>query len=121
LTIVVQILIFEDHETDHSTNRVVCSCFERVMPQTHTTDYASPVLRTSSPASSLNACPDQTSLSDNEEELPQPAFERKWEERLGIGLPRPEELYANGNPLLPQVNGPVEEQGEYYLLSPVIS
>ena len=83
------------------------------MPQTLPTDYASPVLRGVSPGSSLNtAGPDPMALSDDDESLPPLEFRRILEERLGIGLPRPEELQANEDPLLPKPTSPAEEKGE---------
>jgi hypothetical protein len=84
------------------------------MPQPpHPTEYAPPVLRAASPASSVGTAygADQTALSDTEEMLPQHAFERKWEERLGLGMPRPEELKTLESPLLPPPNGAAEEKG----------
>jgi hypothetical protein len=88
------------------------------MPQTLPTEYASPVLRGASPASSLNTpCPDQPLLSDDDDNLPPLEFKLKWEERLGIGMPRPEELQANENPLLPKPTSPAEEKGELLLCS----
>ena len=88
------------------------------MPQTHPTEYASPVLRAASPASSLNTpCPEQLSLSDDDDNLSPLEFKLKWEERLGIGMPRPEELQANENPLLPKPTSPAEEKGESLLCS----
>ena len=82
----------------------------------HTTEYDTPVLRAASPASSVGTVygPDQTALSDTEEQLPQLAFERKWEERLGLGMPTPEELIASESPLLSLPNGPVEERGKCF-------
>ncbi|KAF8073947.1 hypothetical protein FPV67DRAFT_1410271 [Lyophyllum atratum] len=80
----------------------------------HHTEYAPPVLRAPSPASSIGTTygEDQTSFSDCEDQLSQVSFERKWEERLALGVPRPEELAANQEPLLarPQVGSFEEHQ-----------
>ena len=65
--------------------------------------YAPPVLRPASPASSVGTVypDDATSLSDNEQCLSQAAFERKWEEKLGLtGEKRKEEEQAEQDPLL---------------------
>ncbi|KAJ3517431.1 hypothetical protein NLJ89_g510 [Agrocybe chaxingu] len=66
----------------------------------HHTEYADPLLRPPSPASSVGTAydPDQTSHSDGE--LSQPAFEKKCEERIRLHIPRPEEISANMEPLL---------------------
>lgn len=73
----------------------------------HHTDYAEPVLRAPSPASSVGTSygADQTSYSDSEFQLSQPAFERKCYELIGLSLPRKEELRADRDPLL-TVPGP---------------
>jgi hypothetical protein len=56
-------------------------------PHVHSPTYAPPVLRASSPASSLGTtyAPDATSFSDTEAELSQAAFEKKWEDKLRLG------------------------------------
>jgi len=74
-------------------------------------EYASPVVRAPSPASSVGSTfkPDLTSLSDSEDQLSQEAFERKWEERLQLGQPTMEELLANEDPLLPRPTTKTEE------------
>ncbi|KAG6844037.1 hypothetical protein H0H87_010361 [Tephrocybe sp. NHM501043] len=80
----------------------------------HHTEYAPPVLRAPSPASSIGTVygEDQTSFSDCEEHITQPAFEKKWEERLALNVPRPEELLADQEPLLPRhpIGSPEELQ-----------
>ena len=91
------------------------------MPQTLPTEYASPVLRGVSPASSLNTpAPDHLLLSDDDDILPPLEFKLKWEERLGMGMPRPEELQANEDPLLPKPTSPAEEKGELLLCSAIV-
>lgn len=83
-------------------------------PAQHHTEYASPVLRAPSPASSVGTAygPDQTAHSDTENQLPQAVFEKKWEERLGLGLPRKEEVEAISSPLLTPPKSAAEEKGE---------
>ncbi|KAG6917072.1 hypothetical protein DXG01_004044 [Tephrocybe rancida] len=80
----------------------------------HHTEYAPPVLRAPSPASSIGTVydKDQTSFSDSEDTLTQPDFERKWEERLALNVPRPEEHFADQEPLLqrPPPRSPEEAQ-----------
>ncbi|TFK33026.1 hypothetical protein BDQ12DRAFT_450904 [Crucibulum laeve] len=70
----------------------------------HHTEYAIPVIRPPSPASSIGTVyrADQTSLSDSELYLPQPNFEQKWEEKNGIHKVMEEEEVANRDPLLPR-------------------
>jgi hypothetical protein len=84
-------------------------------PPHHITDYASPVLRAASPASSVGTLyePDQTALSDTEPEMSQHAFELKWQERLGLGLPTKEEVQAMDSPLLPIPTNAAEEKGPF--------
>jgi len=69
---------------------------------THITEYADPVLRPASPASSLGSAytPDQTSLSDSE--LSDTAFERKCLEQLALDQPSGEEIVADKDPLVMQ-------------------
>lgn len=61
------------------------------MPHVHlnlnSPTYAPPVLRAPSPASSLGTVYplDATSLSDEETEISQVAFESKWEDKLRLG------------------------------------
>jgi hypothetical protein len=73
----------------------------------HYTAYADPVIRPASPASSVGTAygPDQTAFSDLEEQIPQPSFESKWEDLIGLHHPRKEELVADRDPLL-SVPGP---------------
>jgi hypothetical protein len=73
-------------------------------PNQHHTEYAPPVLRAPSPASSVGTAyaEDQTSFSDSEHQLSQAAFEKKWEGRLELGKPRREEEIANISPLIPR-------------------
>ena len=82
----------------------------------HHTGYADPVLRPPSPASSIGTSygADQTSWSDSEFQLSQPAFERKCDEVIGLHLPRKEELQADQDPLLtvPGPNGRPVRIGE---------
>lgn len=81
----------------------------------HVTEYAPPVIRAASPASSVGTAygVDQTAFSDSEGYLDQTAFERKWEERLGLGEPRAEEAIANRPPLLIRPGtGSYEEHSE---------
>jgi hypothetical protein len=70
---------------------------------THITEYADPVLRPASPASSLGSThtPDQTSLSDSE--LSDSAFEKKCLEQLALDQPTPEEIRADREPLVMQI------------------
>lgn len=65
-------------------------------------EYASPVVRVPSPASSLGTTygRDQTSFSDSELNVGQQAFERKWENKIGLRDPRPEEAELDQGPLL---------------------
>lgn len=67
---------------------------------THITEYADPVLRPASPASSLGSdfTPDKTSLSDSE--LSDSAFERKCLEQLALDQPSTEEMDADRDPLV---------------------
>lgn len=67
---------------------------------THYTQYADPVVRHPSPASSVGTTygADQTSLNDSE--LSQAAFERKQESEIALHLQRDEELKAAQDPLL---------------------
>jgi len=71
-------------------------------PTQHHTEYAPPVLRAPSPASSVGTAyaEDQTSFSDSEHQLSQGAFEKKWEDQLELGKPREEEEVANKSPLI---------------------
>jgi len=89
----------------------------RPMPANqHHTEYAPPVLRAPSPASSIGTTygEDQTSFSDCEDQLSQPAFERKWEERIGLGAPQKEEIEANQEPLLARPLGGSAEERQLY-------
>jgi hypothetical protein len=89
----------------------------RLMPQPaqHASEYASPIVRSPSPASSVGTTygPDQTSFSDSESEISQLAFEQKCQERIGLGLPTPEEVQASESPLLAVSSNPGEEMGEF--------
>lgn len=66
----------------------------------HITEYADPVLRPASPASSLGTAygPDETSLSDSE--LTSISFVRKCLEQLELHLPRKDEVEAEQDPLI---------------------
>lgn len=65
-------------------------------------EYAPPVIRAPSPASTIGTVygEDETSFSDSEGVLTQRAFEAKWLDRLGLGLPCPEEELAEKDPLI---------------------
>ncbi|KAF5382446.1 hypothetical protein D9615_002717 [Tricholomella constricta] len=85
-------------------------------PNQHHTEYAPPVLRAPSPASSIGTVygEDQTSFSDSEDQLSQIAFQRKVEERLALNVSRPEEIQANYEPLLARPPpGSIEERYLY--------
>ncbi|KAF7364886.1 hypothetical protein MVEN_00359100 [Mycena venus] len=73
-------------------------------------EYADPVIREPSPASSVGTQygPDRTSLSDDE--LDQFAFERKWEDRLDLRRATKEEELADADPLFPRPSTHVEER-----------
>jgi hypothetical protein len=76
------------------------------------TEYAPPVLRASSPASSVGTVygEDQTSFSDLE--LSDDALAKKYEDRLELRKPRKEEEKTNGPVLLErQESGSKEEKG----------
>ena len=79
-------------------------------PHGHT-EYAPPVLRASSPASSVGTSygQDQTDLSDTE--LSQAEFEAKWEERLQLRMPMREEIAAEVDPLVPRPSNEVDQRG----------
>lgn len=81
----------------------------------HHPEYAPPVLRAPSPASSVGTTygPDQTSFSDSEHQISQVAFERKWLAKLNLDKPRKEEEEANENPLLPRTENKDEENGTF--------
>jgi hypothetical protein len=77
-------------------------------------EYADPVIREPSPASSVGTVygPDQTTSSD--EELDQADFERKWEAKLNLRLPtKAEEDAELHDPLLPRPSTAVEEQEQF--------
>jgi hypothetical protein len=83
------------------------------MSNQHHTEYAPPVLRAPSPTTSVGTAypEDQTSFSDCEHQLSQAAFEKKWEECLGLGKPRRGEDFANISPLIPRPpTGSLEEK-----------
>lgn len=84
-------------------------------PNQHHTEYAPPVLRAPSPASSIGTTygQDQTELSDSEEQLSHIDFEKKVQERLQLGVARQEEELANRDPLLIRAQkGSPEEKSE---------
>lgn len=74
-------------------------------------EYASPVIREPSPASSVGSVygPDQTSSSDGE--LDQASFERKWEDKLDLRRAMREEELADADPLFPRPSNAIEERG----------
>jgi len=75
-------------------------------------EYADPVIREASPASSVGSVygPDQTASSDSESLLDQPAFERKWEDRLDLRRATREEELADAEPLFPRPSSVLEER-----------
>lgn len=79
----------------------------------HHPEYAPPVLRAPSPASSVGTTygPDQTSYSDSEHQISQVAFEKKWLAKLDLDKPRKEEEEANESPLIPRTENKDEENG----------
>ncbi|KAJ7486189.1 hypothetical protein B0H11DRAFT_1913905 [Mycena galericulata] len=81
----------------------------------HNPEYADPVIREPSPASSVGSVygPDQTASSDSESVLDQPAFERKWEERLDLRRATKEEELADANPLLPRPTSAMDERMQF--------
>ncbi|KAF7348287.1 hypothetical protein MSAN_01782400 [Mycena sanguinolenta] len=76
-------------------------------------EYADPVIREPSPASSVGTVYglDQTTLSDDE--LDQWAFERKWEEKLGLRRITKEEEMAERDPLLPRPSTATDERAQF--------
>ncbi|KAG5651731.1 hypothetical protein H0H81_007669 [Sphagnurus paluster] len=83
----------------------------------HHTEYAPPVLRAPSPASSIGTVygEDQTSFSDCEDQLDQADFEQKVEDNMGLDEPRTEEILANQDPLLTRPPpGSLEEHQLYH-------
>lgn len=84
----------------------------------HVTDYDSPVLRPPSPASSIGTTypQDQTSFSDSDI-LTEAEFQRKWENKIGLGHPTKEEDAAEEPVLLGEwpVASSAEERGTYCL------
>jgi len=80
--------------------------------QNNNPEYADPVIREPSPASSVGSVygPDQTASSDSESVLDQPAFERKWEERLDLRRATREEELSDADPLLPRPATALEER-----------
>ncbi|KAJ7707549.1 hypothetical protein B0H17DRAFT_917742 [Mycena rosella] len=75
-------------------------------------EYADPVIRAASPASSVGSihAPDQTASSDSESVLSQPAFERKWTDRLDLARATREEERADAEPLLLRPATALEER-----------
>ncbi|KAJ7022725.1 hypothetical protein C8F04DRAFT_1137137 [Mycena alexandri] len=75
-------------------------------------EYADPVIREPSPASSVGSVygPDQTASSDSESQIDQPAFERKWEDRLDLRRATREEELADADPLFPRPSTAMEER-----------
>ncbi|KAJ7637608.1 hypothetical protein DFH06DRAFT_647355 [Mycena polygramma] len=72
------------------------------MSRSHNTEYADPVIREPSPASSVGTVygPDETASSDEEQE--QAVFERKWWERLDLRRASREEELMHPDPLFPR-------------------
>ncbi|KAJ7160050.1 hypothetical protein C8R46DRAFT_361797 [Mycena filopes] len=75
-------------------------------------EYADPVIREPSPASSVGSVygPDQTASSDSESQIDQPAFERKWADRLDLRRATREEELADADPLVPRPSTAMEER-----------
>ncbi|KAJ7778384.1 hypothetical protein B0H16DRAFT_1503321 [Mycena metata] len=75
-------------------------------------EYADPVIREPSPASSVGSVygPDQTASSDSESQIDQPAFERKWADRLDLRRATREEELADADPLFPRPSTAMEER-----------
>ncbi|KAJ7079739.1 hypothetical protein B0H15DRAFT_787747 [Mycena belliarum] len=75
-------------------------------------EYADPVIRAPSPASSVGSvhAPDQTASSDSESVLSQPAFERKWADRLDLRRATREEELADAEPLILRPSTAMEER-----------
>lgn len=65
-------------------------------------DYADPLIRPASPATSVGTQyePDQTSFSDSEEQLSDAALDRKYTEKNGAEDQRRGEIQAENDPLL---------------------
>ncbi|KAF8625914.1 hypothetical protein AX17_006640 [Amanita inopinata Kibby_2008] len=80
----------------------------------HITEYAPPVLRAASPASSVGTMygEDQTSLSDLE--LSDGALARKYDDLLELRKPRKEEEAANIAPLLERPESGSQEEKDLY-------
>ncbi|KAJ7256783.1 hypothetical protein B0H12DRAFT_1183024 [Mycena haematopus] len=76
-------------------------------------EYADPVIREPSPASSVGTVygPDQTSSSDDE--LDQWAFERKWVDKLFLRKITKEEEIAERDPLLPRPSTATDERAQF--------
>ncbi|KAJ7759222.1 hypothetical protein B0H16DRAFT_1313660 [Mycena metata] len=82
------------------------------MSRAQNPEYADPVIREPSPASSIGSVygPDQTAFSDSESQIDQPGFERKWEDRLELRRATREEELADADPLLPRPSTAMEER-----------
>ncbi|KAJ7451662.1 hypothetical protein FB451DRAFT_1145627 [Mycena latifolia] len=82
------------------------------MSRTQIPEYADPVIRAASPASSVGSVhvPDQTASSDSESLLSQPAFERKWADRLDLRRATREEELADAEPLIMRPSTALEER-----------
>ncbi|KAJ7625249.1 hypothetical protein DFH06DRAFT_1058612, partial [Mycena polygramma] len=80
------------------------------MSRPHNTEYADPVIREPSPASSVGTVYGQDQTASSDEELDQAVFERKWEERLDLRRPTREEEIADADPLFPRPTTAVEER-----------
>jgi hypothetical protein len=85
------------------------------MSRAQNPEYADPVIREPSPASSVGTVygPDQTASSDDE--LDQPTFERKWEDRLDLRRATRDEELADADPLFPRPSTAVEERGKSFI------
>ncbi|KAJ7601045.1 hypothetical protein C8J56DRAFT_767774 [Mycena floridula] len=79
-------------------------------------EYASPVMRAPSPASSIGTtyAQDRTSFSDSEYSLNQQTFVRKWENKIGLRDPRPAEQETSIGPLLPRL--PMDNSADEQIL-----
>lgn len=83
----------------------------------HNPEYAPPVLRAPSPASSVGTTYGEDETSHSDAELDQDAFAQKWLTKLDLDKPRKEEEEANESPLIPRSGNKDEENGAYVVVS----